>query len=186
MQLTLIYGDALDQLDTALFYWINLQFQSRIMTVLMKFVTESHNFIIPVALTAIFLMKTYRWRGFWFITVAIITVTLNDAICYQILKPFFNRPRPCLELSDAVVHSRCSNNGSFPSNHASNIFTLATIFAGVYKNTIILAFGIASVVGFSRIYLGVHYPLDVFGGAFIGLSIGSLGVYLYHRMIIAK
>ena len=60
------------------------------------------------------------------------------------------------------------------------------MFAGVYKNTIILAFTIASTVGLSRVYLGVHYPFDVLGGAFIGLSMGSSGVWLYHKIVTVK
>ena len=171
------------QLDTTLFYWINLQFQSRLMTAFMKFITESHNFIIPCFLIALFLVRFYRWRGFWFITITTVTVIFNDAICYQILKPLFNRPRPCVELLNAAFYGGCSGNGSFPSNHASNIFTLATFFASVFKNTALLVFTIASLVSISRVYLGVHYPLDVIAGAFIGLLIGSLGVRLYRKLV---
>ena len=171
----------MDQFDTALFYWINLEFQSRFMTAFMEFITEIHNFIIPGILVAIFLIWAFHWRGFWFVAVSTLAVILNDAICFQILKPLFNRPRPCMELLDIVVHGRCSSNGSFPSNHASNIFALATLFAGIYKNTILLAFAIATLVGFSRIYLGVHYPFDVLAGAIIGTSIGFMGVRLYYK-----
>ena len=100
----------------------------------------------------------------------------------EILKPFFNRPRPCLELLNAIVYSRCSHNPSFPSNHASNIFTLATLFTGVFRNTILLAFTIALLVGTSRIYLGVHYPTDILGGAAMGLVMGLLGVRAYKKI----
>ena len=102
---------------------------------------------------------------------------------FNILKPFFDRPRPCKELIDVIIYSRCSSNPSFPSNHASNIFTLATLFAGVYRKTASLAFTIAILVCLSRVYLGVHYPADVLFGAFIGGIMGFLGIGLYNKIL---
>ena len=149
----------------------------------MNFITEASHFIIPGVALSFYLVGMFRWRGIWFLVITGAIVLINDALCYQIIKPFFARPRPCHVLEDVVIFSRCSSNSSFPSNHASNIFAAATIMGGAYRHVIFLAYGIAFLVGLSRIYLGVHYPSDVLAGAIIGTCFGLLGVRVYQYCI---
>jgi len=65
----------------------------------------------------------------------------------------------------------CNTSYSFPSSHAVNIFAAAYFLSQPFKRLVPLFFGIAAIVAYSRIYIGIHYPLDVIGGAGIGLLI---------------
>lgn len=112
----------------------------------MLFVSDPKHFLVPGILTASFIIWIYSWRGACFILATLAVLLIGDAFCYKILKPLFDRPRPCAALADAIFYSRCSGNGSFPSNHASNIFTLATLFGVIYRNTRLFAFFIAALV----------------------------------------
>ena len=68
----------------------------------------------------------------------------------------------------------CAGGYSFPSNHSLNNFAAAFFFYKLYPNLKIPLFIAASLIALSRVYLGVHYPSDILGGAIIGSAIGYL------------
>jgi len=79
---------------------------------------------------------------------------------------------------------RCSNSFAFPSNHASNTFAAATLISLCFRNTALLALALALLVCYSRVYLKVHYPSDVLGGAIYGSLIGYLCYrHIYSRLL---
>lgn len=82
------------------------------------------------------------------------------------LKLIFNRKRP------EGVYPRWDS--SFPSFHTAASFSLATVFAKEYPSMRIPLFGLASIIGFSRVYLGEHYPSDVVAGAVLGYLVGRI------------
>ena len=82
------------------------------------------------------------------------------------LKTIFNRKRP------EGDYPRWDS--SFPSFHTSASFSLATVFSQKYPSMRIPFFGLASIIGFSRIYLGEHYPSDVLAGAVLGYLVGKV------------
>ena len=65
-----------------------------------------------------------------------------------------------------------SSSSSFPSNHASNVFALAAFFSYNYRKLMIPCFITAALIGYSRIYLGAHYPTDVLAGIALGMLVG--------------
>lgn len=88
-----------------------------------------------------------------------------------ILKNFFARPRPFMAIPDVCLLGLAEKGFSFPSGHATTIFMAAAVLSGFFKKRW-LFFSFAVLVGFSRVYMGVHYPSDIIAGALLGLVIG--------------
>lgn len=92
----------------------------------------------------------------------------------EFLKPLFDRDRPFIELGTCVFGMKPSSD-SFPSGHTLTAFTVATVFCLFnLKNRILCAFTMlfALLIGYTRIYLGVHFPSDILGGMVMGILLG--------------
>lgn len=163
--------------DQALFLYLH-QIQSEWVDPIMQIL--SHRLIwIPLYLFIIFqIIHKKGIRGIRIILLIIFTVTMVDLACAEVLKPGFQRLRPChdLEIKDVVqVLGACGGKYSFPSAHAANTMALALSvfwFSNRKFGIVLTLWSIA--VGYSRIYLGVHYPLDVVGGFLLGALIAYL------------
>lgn len=84
-------------------------------------------------------------------------------------KAIVNKPRPH-EADSTLISLKNATNGSFPSGHTSEAFATATSLALINHKwyVIVPAYTWAGLVGYSRLYMGVHYPADVFAGAALG------------------
>jgi undecaprenyl-diphosphatase len=112
----------------------------------------------------------------------ILGITLSDQISVHLFKNVFQRLRPCHEPAlEGLVHlvnGECGGLYGFVSSHATNSFYVALfslLFIRKRWFTILMLLW-ASVVGYSRIYLGVHYPGDVICGSMLGALVGW-GIY---------
>ena len=114
---------------------------------------------------------------FFFVIALMITITDQGA---NIFKDSFQRLRPCYNESilDSLrlVKENCGGKYGFFSAHASNSFSLAIFFGLLFINRIryiiMITIVYASLISYSRIYLGVHYPIDIFFGGFFGIFVG--------------
>ena len=154
-------------------------------------VITSKFFGIPFYMLAVFLLtKKYGWKtGLLLTTGGLVAFGLADQISNHVFKDVFLRWRPGYNLEiKHLVHNvmvdgalyRGKIDASFLSAHAANMFAIAT-FVGLMstKKILLVGFFIAALIGYSRIYLGVHYLSDVIGGCLLGISIG----YLLYKLI---
>ena len=148
----------------------------------MSFITIKQNFIVPGVILLILILWFYKLRGLAFIIAGAAFIGLNDFINHNFLKELVARPRPCHTLPELQHIVNCSNSYSFPSNHASNLFTAATVTSLCFRKFAFIAYTCALLVCYSRVYLGVHYPSDVLGGAIVGLAMGALGYLFYKKL----
>ncbi len=150
----------------------------------MLFITIKENFFQVGIACLIALLIVYKHKGLAFILTVAVTIALSDSSGHYILKEGFARLRPCHVLPDLVNVIRCSNSFSFPSNHAVNSFAAATLLSLCFRNMTLMVYAFALLISYSRIYLKVHYPFDVLGGAIYGSLIGYICYrYIYIRTL---
>jgi undecaprenyl-diphosphatase len=161
----------LNSWDIVLFRLINIQGQNYFLDWFMPFMTDLKNFTYVLLALGIWILYKERKAGIIFLVFVGITLAITDQFSSHWLKLWVGRIRPCQVLEEVRLLTDCNTSYSFPSSHAVNIFAAALFLSQPLKKLSPLFFGIAGLVGYSRIYIGIHYPLDVIGGAAIGLLI---------------
>ena len=174
--------EVLQSFDIAGFRMINSTLSNPLFDVLMPFLTDLNKQKVVLAfVAAILLWMIIRGKRNTKLTalLLIITVIFSDQLSSSVIKYWFERPRPCDTLFNVHLLVGCGSGYSFPSSHAVNNFAAALVITFFFPRTLWWWFGYASVISFSRIYVGVHYPSDVLGGAVIGLLCGALVIMLF-------
>jgi undecaprenyl-diphosphatase len=119
---------------------------------------------------ALVLCGLYRRWGVFAVTVA--AVVLSDLTATG-LKALIDRPRPPLRYPEPKTLVPLPHDASFPSGHAATSFAAATMLSFAFPRFAPALYVLAAAVAFSRIYVGVHYPLDVIGGAVLGMLVAT-------------
>ena len=144
----------------------------------MLFVSNKLTWIPLYILLLYLLFKKYSTNFIWIIISLSLLIFLADYGSVHWFKEVFERLRPCHQLEDVRLVKECGGLYSFVSSHAANTFAIAFFIGLVFKNIwgFIYLFSWAALIGYSRVYLGVHFPFDIVGGMFWGLFV-SLLVY---------
>ncbi len=172
-------------LDTRLFFFFNQTLANPVFDVIMPVITNLNYWKIPIAIIWILLIVKGGPRGRAAAVLIIPILICGDQISAFVIKPFVARLRPCHALEDVRLLVGCGGKYSFPSSHATNIAGMAGLFTYFYKRKWPWFWGIALMVGYSRIYVGVHYPGDVIFGMILGTTIAAFFILLY-RMLSRK
>lgn len=174
----------LNKLDTELFLFFN-SINSPVWDKIMWWISGSKSWIPMYLIIVIYIIYKFRWKAVITLVFIALVVTLADQISVKAFKDVFQRLRPChnpaLEEIVHLVKNKCGGKYGFVSSHAANTFAVAFFLSKLFKNKYfsLFIFIWAAVVSYSRIYLGVHYPFDVLGGAVLGSVIGWM-VFLLH------
>jgi len=108
-------------------------------------------------------------------------VLLATTMADYVLKPLVHRQRPFEQQPTLRVIGGRPEDPSFPSGHAANAFAAAWVLSGLLPALRGAWWGLAAAIAVSRVYLGVHYPSDVLGGALIGLACGAVVLKAWTR-----
>jgi len=137
-------------------------------------ITQIGNFVFAVGVALILFFRVSHLLAY-----ELILGVLTLGLIVQIMKVLIHRTRPYIKLKNIrIVGSRASGR-SFPSGHTCQVFFMATLLLHYFQADLYVWFvlyAIALLVGFTRIYVGMHYPRDVLGGAILGTAWGLFGV----------
>ena len=172
--------DTIVAIDKQIMVFLNKTISNPIFDFIMPIITNQ-NFLVFSGLILIGYLAYFGGkRGRITIVVLLIAASFSDAICFQIIKPWVGRIRPSHEFYE-YINLLVSKGGkySFPSNHAANSFVFATVLSYFYDRKRISLYILASTIAFSRVYVGVHYPLDIIFGSIIGYIISWIILSLW-------
>ena len=180
--------------DSTVFVAINQTLANPVTDALMPIITNDNVLRIGYAIVAALLLWKGGTRVRWAVITSALVIALSDQLTSAALKPLFARVRPCHDTVMAGVHLLvgCGGGKSFPSSHAANAFSVCVFYpvalAGrTWPRRLTLALmALAATVALSRVFVGVHYPGDVLGGAVLGAlcgaGVGALFSFAWRRV----
>lgn len=173
------------ELDKKIFLALN-GFHAPWLDPVMLLITDTFVWLPLYAGLLFFIFKEFK-KGGWMVLLGIaLTIVIADQVTSTIMKPYFARLRPSHEPSlQEFIHLVNGYKGKkfgFASSHAANTFGAATFFFLLFRKRfewIWVLFVWASLVTYSRIYLGLHYPGDILAGALVGALAAWAGYKLF-------
>ena len=183
-------GRILRVIDEKLFHIINGVWSNRFFDAVMPLVTDLHQvrFFIFILVPLVLAAWIYRQRqkAIKVLLGRVLTIALSDSISHRVIKPFFHRARPQKAGIQVVMRTHPYSGYSFPSNHAANCFAGAFFLGSIYPILRLPLLAAAFLVAYSRVYVGMHFPFDVFGGAVLGWGLGWLVAALFRKRVSRK
>lgn len=131
---------------------------------------------------AIFLILDFkkRWK---IVSTALISAVVSRFVVATLIRFLWFRPRPFLEHSVNLLVNYNSNEASFPSGHASFYFALSTVLFLCNKKIGTIFYIASFLIVLSRVFIGIHWPSDILGGALLGILIGWLGYKISRKYL---
>lgn len=175
--------------DQFLFELINGQAHNAVLDWLMPIWREKSTWIPLYIALAAFVGYKYRLQGLYLVLALALAVGLADTVSSKIIKPSVHRLRPCNDpelKGDVQLLVHCGSGYSFTSSHASNHFAVAAFLSltlGLHYRRIRWPLYLwAASIALGQVYVGVHFPLDIFIGAILGIIIGNIVAKTYLRL----
>lgn len=158
--------DYLLNIDAFLLKLVNVTAKNTVFDMIMPVITLGGSFYLMLAtglVVALFVKKEKAYFAGSFVAVMFISV-----YAYRFMKVFFERQRPVFSYEWVNIIGFPLESYSFPSGHSTIVFTWAVFMSMKHPRDKMYYLTIAVLVAFSRVYMGVHYPSDVFAGAILG------------------
>ncbi len=180
--------ETLVNFDRSLFLIIN-SMNSEFMDSVMWWVADRFFWLPLYVILAVFLVRKFGKQGFVMILFAAVLVILSDQGSV-LVKNTFERLRPCKDESLSflvhTVRNRCGGLYGFVSSHAANTMALFTYILLITRNSnkwVTYTTGCwVLLIGYCRVYLGVHFPADIIGGWMIGIIAAGITYMIYRLM----
>ncbi len=187
--LTVSLWQMLGEWDRSLFVLLNRNIANPFFDAVLPYFRDSFFWTPFYLFIGVFILLNYGKKGAWWAVFFIATVAVADLTGTYIFKETVRRLRPCNDPNFThqvrLVLQHCPGGYSFLSNHAANHFGLATFmiltFRHVLKHWIYLVYLWAFLISFAQVYVGVHYPSDIAGGAVLGMLAGYVTASVYHH-----
>ena len=179
--------DYLNTLDTSFFLSIN-GFHNSFFDAVMVFISGKLSWLPLYIFLLYLIIRQYKWKSLLVLAFIGLLILAADQLSVHAFKNTFQRLRPCHnEEFKLIVHTvkGCGGQFGFVSSHAANSFALLVFISLLLKRfykwlaPALLVWGI--LIAYSRVYLGVHYPGDVLGGALLGAGIGWVIFLIYQQ-----
>ncbi len=171
------------QWDQAIFKFINDEFTNAFFNWLLPILRDKHIWVPLYVFILAFLWINYKMEGLVITLFIGLTILISDQMSSSLIKHLVERERPCNDAAiqvNLLVH--CGPGYSFTSSHATNHFAFSAFLASLFGRRFIwvsvVAYLWAFVISYSQIYVGVHYPFDIVGGAILGIIIGKIVGFL--------
>lgn len=164
--------------DSSLLRILNINLKCKVLDTLMVPITYLGSLTFMCIFCLALLLSKDEFITLYAIN-CVITLVVG-ALCTQIIKKIVNRARPFLKIDNLHIKKIGIDKYSFPSGHTCAAFSLAVMTRYFFPTFFTIAISLSTLVGFSRMYLGVHYPTDVL----IGMFLGVISSVLVHNFII--
>ena len=187
----LTFWQHIQPFDAWLLTHINQNWSNAFLDTVLPFMRETMFWIPLYLFLLLFVTTNFGLKGLWWVMGAVLCAALSDLISSQLIKPNIIRVRPC---GDEMVSQQirffvnyCPHSSSFTSSHATNHFAQAMFFFMTLRSFMgkwaSVFFVWAFIIAYTQVYVGVHYPFDVFCGALLGCGIGFSISKLFHTRI---
>lgn len=174
------------QADRRLFVRINQEWTNSFLDNIFPFLREAELWVPFYLFLLVFITLNFGKKGCLWSLSLIMTAIIGDLCSSHLMKSLVFRLRPCQDPNMAdnirVLASYCPVSSSFTSSHACNHFALATFIFLTLRHTSRwwgLVFAWAFLISYAQVYVGVHYPVDVFCGGLLGAGIGYITSRLF-------
>lgn len=191
IQLDMYIPEGIKNLDYFLFSKLNGQWHNSFFDGAIPFIRESYFWLPFYFFLLLFATINFKIKGWYWALFFIMSAMLSDFISSDLIKDSLFRLRPCHDpaLADKVrfLVSYCPVSSSFTSSHACNHFAAAMFIFTTFKKTVSPYWGYtflwAAFISYAQVYVGVHFPLDVFCGAIVGLIVGYIPAKIFNNKI---
>jgi undecaprenyl-diphosphatase len=183
--------EVIQRMDYQLFDKLNGQWHTSFFDTVLPYIREPFIWIPFYFFLILFALTNFKLRGVYWLLFFIIMAMMSDFLSSSVIKENFHRLRPCRDplLADRVrfLVSYCPQSSSFTSSHAVNHFAAAMFIYTTFRKSIspkwAFIFLWAFAISYAQVYVGVHFPFDVFCGAIVGIIIGYIPAKIFNTKI---